>query len=335
MTATWRTEPYNYGYFIFPISIWLLWDKRRQLARLTPLPEFRVLPLMLLAGIIWLLAHLVYFEFVQQVALISLLILAIWCILGTQVAKALVFPLGFLLLAAPPLFVIEPLYPMMVEFTADFVVRLLELTSIPVYRDDIYLLVPNGSWSVEEQCSGVRYLTSSIIIGCIYAYYFYRKPLRRALFLLLTIVLPIIANSLRAYIIIMIGYLSDMKLAVGVDHILFGSLFFFVVIFLMSLMGAHWWELPGTTSRAVKSAKNSGSVSSDSPQSMRFIGVGLASLLAASIWPGIAISLDPVELPYRELKLGAPAGVDGWSESSQHWLWSPLVRRVDGELHAS
>jgi len=37
---------------------------------------------------------------------------------------------------------------------------------------------------------------------------------------------PIIANWLRAYMIVMIGHLSGNKLAVGVDHLIYGWLFF-------------------------------------------------------------------------------------------------------------
>jgi len=335
MTVIWRSEPYTYGFLVFPVAIWLTWNKRRQLALLTPHPEFRVLVLMLLAGAVWLLAHLVYFQFLQQVALISLLISAIWCILGTQVSKVLVFPLGFLLFAAPPLFIIEPLYPIMVEFTANFTVRLLQLTGIPVYHDGIYISLSNSNWSVEEQCSGVNYLTTSFYIGCIYAHIYYRSFLRRLLFLVFAIVIPIIANGLRAYIIVMIGYLSDMKLAIGLDHFIYGSLFFFVILYFMFVIGSFWWELPNRTSGAGKSSEDKGNLRGDSYKPMQFIGVGMASLLAASIWPGIAISLDRVELPYHEIKLKTPVGVDGWrSERNRYWLWSPQVRQVDGELHA-
>ncbi|MCP4284362.1 MAG: exosortase A [Gammaproteobacteria bacterium] len=335
MTVIWRSEPYTYGFLVCPISIWLIWNKRRQLALLTPRPEFRVLVLMFLAGAVWLLAHLVFFQFLQQVALISLLILTVWCILGKQVTKALAFPLGFLLFAAPPLFVIEPLYPTMVEFTADFVVRLLHLTGIPVYREGIYLTVPNGLWSVEEQCSGVQYLTSSVIIGCVYAYNYYRSFPRRLLVLVSAIVIPIIANGFRAYIIIIIGYLSDMKLAVGLDHLVYGWLFYFIIIYLMFLIGSFWWETSSRTSDAGKLGEGNGNAGSISHKPMQFIGAGMASLLAASIWPGIAVPLDRVELPYQELKLKAPVGVDGWrGELNRYWRWSPRVRQVDGELHA-
>jgi len=58
MTVTWRSEPYHYGFLVAPIFIWLIWNKRHQLALLTPRPEFRALTLMLPAGALWLLAHL-------------------------------------------------------------------------------------------------------------------------------------------------------------------------------------------------------------------------------------------------------------------------------------
>ena len=53
---------------------------------------------------------------------------------------------------------------------------------------------------------------------------------------------PVIANGLRAYMIVMIGHLSGMKLAVGVDHIIYGWLFFGLVMFLMFWIGNFWRE---------------------------------------------------------------------------------------------
>ena len=43
--------------------------------------------------------------------------------------------------------------------------------------------------------------------------------------MLLSIVVPIVANGGRAYMIVMIGHLSGMKLAVGADHLVYGWVF--------------------------------------------------------------------------------------------------------------
>jgi EpsI family protein len=47
---------------------------------------------------------------------------------------------------------------------------------------------------------------------------------------------------MRAYLIVMLGHLSGNKLAAGVDHLIYGWLFFGVVIMLMFIIGARWAE---------------------------------------------------------------------------------------------
>jgi len=130
----------------------------------------------------------------------------------------------------------------MMEFTADFTVRMIQLTGIPVYRDGLSFQLPTGSWSVVEECSGVRYLIASAALGTIYAYITYRSLLRRSVFIVVSLIVPIVANGLRAYGIVMIGHYSGMRLAVGADHLLYGWVFFGLVIFLLFWIGGFWAE---------------------------------------------------------------------------------------------
>jgi len=51
-----------------------------------------------------------------------------------------------------------------------------------------------------------------------------------------------VANWLRAYMIVMIGHLSNNKLAVGVDHIIYGWVFFGLVMLLLYWIGSMWQE---------------------------------------------------------------------------------------------
>jgi EpsI family protein len=127
------------------------------------------------------------------------------------------------------------------------------VSGIPVYREGLDFVVPSGRWSVVEACSGVRYLIASLTVGALFAYMNYRSIQRRIIFVLMALVVPVIANWLRAYMIVMLGHLSGNKLAVGVDHLLYGWVFFGIVILLMFIIGARWAEpefvpgLGGTT----------------------------------------------------------------------------------------
>lgn len=240
MVRIWgRSDTFAHGYVIAPISLWLVWRHRHSLKILPPKVQWLPCLLLVITSCLWALADLADVNVVKQFALVAMFPLAAWAVLGTLVARQMLFPLGFLLLMVP--FGEVFLLPLM-NFTADFTVAALRLTGIPVYRDGLSFMIPSGRWSVVEACSGLRYLIASFTLGLLYAYLTYQTVWKRIAFILASIFVPILANGLRAYIIVMLGHLSDMKLAVGVDHLIYGWLFFGVVMLGMYWIGAYWRE---------------------------------------------------------------------------------------------
>jgi exosortase/archaeosortase family protein len=155
------------------------------------------------------------------------------------VTRALMFPLLFLYFAVP---IGEFALPTLMEWTADFTVAALRLTGIPVYREGLQFVIPSGNWSVVEGCSGVRYMMASVMVGSLFAYLNYQSMRKRLLFLGVSILVPLIANWLRAYMIVMLGHLSNNRIATGVDHLVYGWVFFGVVITVMFMIGSRWAE---------------------------------------------------------------------------------------------
>jgi EpsI family protein len=130
--------------------------------------------------------------------------------------------------------------PYLMQFTANFTVALIKVSGIPVYQDGLSFVLPTGSWSVVEECSGVRYLIASLTLGTIYAYLNYSSTRKRLLFILLSLVVPILGNGLRAFGIVMIGHFSGMELAAGADHLVYGWVFFGLIIMLLFYAGSFW-----------------------------------------------------------------------------------------------
>ena len=254
----WRSETFTHGFLVLPIVLWLIWRARGSLALKEPEPTGWVF---LAVGAVvfgWLLADLAGVNAVAQLALVSLLVLTVPAVLGVSVARLIIFPLFFLFLAVP---IGEVFLPQLMEWTADFTVLALRFSGIPVFREGLQFVIPSGNWSVVEACSGVRYLIASFTVGTLFAYLNYQSTKRRLLFMGVSILVPIVANWLRAYMIVMLGHLSGNKLAVGVDHLIYGWVFFGVVIMLMFAIGIRWAEpepplgvadttAPGTTSSA-------------------------------------------------------------------------------------
>src|SRR3546814_15934844 len=56
---------------------------------------------------------------------------------------------------------------------------------------------------------------------------------RRLFFIALSVVVPIAANGIRAYGIILLAHLSDYRLAVDVDHVLYGLAFLIIVTLIL------------------------------------------------------------------------------------------------------
>ena len=77
-TIGWTSETLSYGLVVVLVSAFLVWERRRALLRLSPRPDWKPIPLMLLAGLVWLLAHVLTVPWLEQFAAVALLILSVW-----------------------------------------------------------------------------------------------------------------------------------------------------------------------------------------------------------------------------------------------------------------
>ena len=317
IVAIWsKSDTFAHGFLIVPISAWLIWRRRHVVAALEQRPGLVALPLLALAGFGWMFAGLAGVGVVQQFALVLMIPLIVWAVLGIQVLKGLAFPLFFLLFAVP---VGQSLEGILMEHTADFTVAALRLTGIPVYREGQFFTIPSGSWSVVEACSGLRYLIASVTVGVLYAYLTYRSLARRLAFVAASIVVPVIANWLRAYMVVMIGHLSGMKYAVGVDHLIYGWLFFGVVMLLLFCIGSYWRDDldPDVSGAAPAAPGNAGS------RLPAMAGSALVAALVVAIWPVSADSLDRARYQGTPM-VGAPPASGGWEPvAGSLAAWTP------------
>jgi len=224
MVGIWeRSETFAHGFVVLPIALWLIWRQRGRVAADSPCPSRPALWALLPIGCAWLAGSLAAANALAQLALVALLVFCVPALLGWQVARKLAFPLGFLVFAVP---LGEFLIPLLMDWTARFTVLGLRLSGVPVYQDGLEFVIPSGNWSVVEACSGIRYLIASLMAGTLFAYLNFHSLKRRLAFIAVSAVVPIVANWVRAYLIVMIGHLSGNRLATGVDHLIYGWLFF-------------------------------------------------------------------------------------------------------------
>ena len=332
MVSIWeRSDTFAHGFLIFPFSAYLIWGQRKYLRTLCLQPNPVALSVLGLLGFSWLLATLASVQVFAQFFLIAMIPAAVWAILGNRMVWAIAFPLAYLLLAVP---FGEALIPPLIDFTADFTVKALQLTGIPVYREGSFFSIPSGNWSVVEACSGLRYLIASFTLGTLYAYMTYRSLARRLAFIALSLIVPIIANGIRAYMIVMTGHLSDMRLAVGVDHLVYGWVFFGFVMLLLFWIGSLWREDDSENDNSMTGSQSGRSLNPDMKVSLKsMVLTAGAVLIIASIWPVSAAYFGSVPFRSTEPIIEIPGLSAKWEiGTSQTSDWRPQYVGVAAQL---
>ncbi len=312
-----RSETYAHGFVILPISLWLVWRDRARLMAVPVAGDARAFLVIVPLALGWLAARLGGVLVVEQYAFVAIWIATAWLVLGHRMLRAAMFPLGFLLLMVPNG---EALIQPLINFTADFTVGAVRLVGIPVYREGPFFTMPTGEWNVVEGCSGLRYLIASITLGVLYAYLTYRSPGKRVVFSLAAMIVPVFANGMRATLIVFIAHYSDMKLALGVDHFIYGWVWFGIVMLVMFWVGLIWREdleesAPPPATTSIRAA----------PLHAVFLALFLA---AFPLYEGHLASLP---VPKPALSLPAPAA--GWASGQESFSdWLPHWHGMDVEL---
>lgn len=262
--SVWLTsEIYNHCLLIIPISMYLIYEKWPQIAGSQPQPFYPALGLTLGCVLVQIFAQIGDIKILMHLATFTALPLMVWFIAGNAISKVIFFPLCFILFAIP---IGDQLVPFLQEITTDIAVPLLNITGVPVYRNGLYLDIPEGRFLVAEACSGISFLITTIAFGFLYAYLFFKTWKRKLLFVGLSLLIPILANALRVYGIILTGHLSDMEYAVGADHLIYGGVFFAIVLFLLIAFGELIKEpkkAPEDTNTQNQEQKNEEEIDSD------------------------------------------------------------------------
>ncbi|MBK1679284.1 exosortase A [Rhodocyclus tenuis] len=325
MVEIWaRSDTYMHAFLVPPITCWLIWRQREEvLAEQTRASILLALPV---AGttFLWLLGELTAVNALTQFMLVGTLVFAILALLGTAVSKRIAFPLAFLFFAVP---FGDFLLPQLMEWTASFTVFALRASGIPVYQEGLQFVIPSGNWSVIEACSGVRYIIASITVGTLFAYLNYVSWRRRVAFIAASLIVPVAANWLRAYLIVMLGHLSGNKLAAGVDHLIYGWVFFGIVIVIMFMIGARWAESPAAVAAGefVMTASNRHPVGRIQAWLAAF---GIALLAAAGPFAFFAIDrADQASSP----QLASLPPPSGWSATTSFASWKPAYANPSAE----
>jgi len=231
----WTSATFNHCLLIPPIIAWLVWQRLPQLKELAPAAWWPGLALVGAGALGWLLGDAGGIDVARHLGLLFMLQGAVVACLGKAVSRGLAFPLFYALFLVP---VGEEIVPAMQTLTAGIASVLLALSAVPAHIEGIFITTPSGYFEVAEACAGVRFLIAMLAFGALVANLCYRSWRRRAAFMAVAVIVPIFANGIRAWGTIYIAETTSLNFAESFDHVVYGGIFFAIVIAL--ILGAGW-----------------------------------------------------------------------------------------------
>ena len=235
----WTSTTFGHCLFIAPVIGWLVWLRRAELARLTPIAWAPGLALVAIGGLAWLAGAAAGVALARHLGLVLMLQGSVLTLLGPAVARGLLFPLLYALFLVP---FGEGLEPPLQRVTVAMTLPLLHLAGVPAQVDGVLITIPNGYFEVAEACSGAKFVLAMIAFAVLVANVCYLRWSRRIAFLAVSLVVPVLANGLRAFGTIYAAHLTSVEAATGFDHIVYGWVFFGLVMAAVLAMGWHWFD---------------------------------------------------------------------------------------------
>jgi exosortase A len=329
----WDSSTYNHILLVPGIVAWLAWQRRQAMAALVPRPSRWGLAAVVAALLVWVLGAFAGFSLLRQAGAVAMLPASALLLLGPRAVAVQLFPLAYLGFLVP---FGDELVPSLQMITADITIALVRLSSIPAAIDGVFIDTPAGLFEVAEACSGVKFLIAMIALGVLVGNLCFKSWRRRAGFMALCLVVPILANGLRAFGIVWAAQHVGAEKAAGVDHLIYGWVFFALVIAAVLALGWRWFDRA-----ADEPLFNAGRIA-NSPLLDRLERASLSPLAALG---GLALALavaqawarggEALEAPVPP-QIFLPA-VPGWQQvdyQPQLW-WEPRATGAEHRLLGS
>ena len=318
----WNASTFGHCLFIPFLIGWLVQQRMADLRQLEPVAWTPGLLWLGMGAFAWLLGAAAGVAVVRHGALILMLQGAVLALLGPAVSRALLFPLFYAFFMVP--FGEEIIAPLQLV-TARLSMLFLTISGVPAHMDGIFITTPTGYFEVAEACSGAKFVIAMTAYGLLVCNVCFRSWTRRALFMAGALSLSILANGIRAFATIFVAHLTSVDSAVGFDHVVYGWLFFAVIMILV--MTAAWpffdrrpgdsWFDPAALRKPVRFT---------APVA-RITAAAILMALAAPLWLTIGkAAVQPLAV--------APQlpDVPGWRRAASPALY-PWKPRFDGADH--
>ncbi len=242
----------QHGWLIPCVSGYVIWSRRHELAACVHVPDWRGWVAVLFGVLlVWmgLKAEQARVQFMALVWFMWAVPFALW---GVAVARHLIFPAAFLLLAMP-LDTVVTYFTVRLRLLAAIVgTGVLNGLGVEVQRIGTGLHSVSGAGfnlDVADPCSGLRSIFALVALTGVYAFFTQRTLVRKWLLFACAVPLAVIGNVVRIIAIALVAQWFGQKAATNFFHDYSGYVVFIIAILLM-LQAGVWIDRVGKKTTA-------------------------------------------------------------------------------------
>lgn len=236
VTQWYNSDDYSHGFFILPICLYILYQKKTTLARTFIKPSIWGLLIAISSLTLYLFANYAEIKSIASFSMIPLLAGVIIYLFGFLVLKELLYILFLLCFMIPiPLQIYSSLTIPLQLLVSKASVGLALNLGIPIYREGNVIHLPQQTLEVVRACSGIRSLVSLLTLCSILGYFTLKSNFLRTILFFSGIPSAIFVNIIRVLLIIIAFHYLDFDLTQGNIHTIFGILIFILALILISL----------------------------------------------------------------------------------------------------
>jgi len=244
LVITWSgRNDYSHGFIVPFASLYFVYAMRDKLKKIDIEPSIALGSAVTMAGgLMLILGKAGGMISIQQFSILVVIPGLVIMLLGVDMFKALLLPLGYLILMVPLILdvIFDSLHWPLQLFGARIASMVLNAFGIPVYHSAQYIELPNTFLEVANACSGIRYLVSIVALAIPLAYLTQDTWSKKTVLVISSIIIGILANPIRIAIIGFWVYTGGSILH-GPGHILqgyfvsiVGFVFLFIAAFILS-----------------------------------------------------------------------------------------------------
>jgi len=233
----WDLLDYTHAFFILPVSIGLVWLKRKEIKPYISVTlqdtNYSGLFLLFFGITIFIFGSRFDYASVTAFSLIPLLFGMSIFLYGTKMAKMLSFPILYLLLLVPPpMGIIDSLTLPMRYGISNLAEQLLSIMNYPITRDGLLLTIGYTDIFMGQPCSGFRSLITLFSLGLVYVYLSKANLSSKLILILCVIPLALFGNLIRVIILCLITFYFGEEVGQGFFHNFSG-----IVMFVITILG--------------------------------------------------------------------------------------------------